>query len=96
MSDPSTMDVVVRLHGTVPLPEPRASRSVQLTLPEEATVADLLRRLAEDYPASFGGPGRPCVFAGHVHLSNPKLRLRDRLAPEMELSVALLRAVPGG
>lgn len=90
------MTVVVRLHGTVPLPEPQASRSVQLTLPGEATVADLLQRLAQDHPASFAGPGRACLFAGHVHLSNPKLRLRDRLAPGVELSVALLRAAPGG
>lgn len=90
------MEVVVRLHGTVPLPDPQASRTVQLLLPEDATVADLLRQLAHDYPASFTGPGRACLFAGSVHLSSPKIRLRERLTPGVEVSVALLRAAPGG
>lgn len=100
------MEISIRLHGTVVLPDPTMPRELALEMDDEVTVGGVMATLERDHPALFssatascaegGPPGKICLFAGPVHLQNPKARLRDKLKSGQQLSVALLRPIPGG
>lgn len=76
------------------------ARELVLALDEEATVGTVMDALAvarpDLFPANGMQPGKMCLFAGPEHLRNPKALLRDKLKPGQQLSVALVRPIPGG
>lgn len=94
------MELRIRLHGSLALPDPALPRELALEMDDEVTVGGVMAILERDYPVLFspagGPPGKICLFAGPEHLQNPKARLGDKLKSGQKLSVALLRPIPGG
>lgn len=101
------MRVAVKLLGFDGFPEVKkdlVDGVVALSLPEEATVEDLLHSLADKYgpvfaPRPIGGAGglnRVSVFVDNETLDDWQAGLAGALRPHSEISVAFLRPLRGG
>ena len=101
------MQVAVKLLGFYGFPDVEkdlVDGVVELSLPDEATVEDLLRHLADKYGPVFTqgmgggvrGLARVSVFLDNETLDDWQARLASKLRPHAEISVAFLRPLRGG
>lgn len=101
------MEVTVKLLGFRSFPEVESALvdgRLIVSIADDATFLDLMRRLADTYgpvfaPSRFGGVtalGRLGVFVGDQVLEELQARLADILPPKAEISIALLRPLRGG
>lgn len=101
------MEVVVRLHCSVSLPDPQQSRVVSLSLDENATVGGLMQAMAQTYPQLFAAvegkdaatgvdTGGVCLFSGPEQLADKAIAVADVMTWGRQLTIAKIRPIPGG
>ena len=91
-------------HGFPEVEKDLVDGVVQLVLPDDATLNDLLRQLAEKYGPIFmqgmlgsgRGLSRVSVFIDHEMLEDPQAPLADKMRLRSVISVSLLRPLRGG
>jgi len=101
------MQVTLKLlgfHGFPDVENALANGALVLSLSDDATLEDLLQTLAANYGPVFQpkrfptgiGFGRISVFVGDEFLEDPQTRLADKVDPDVEMTIALLRPLRGG